>query len=162
MNENFSALFEVFARHAKPDSVINECGMITPELQDAIEIGRKAREELTADDWERKWDAFYALSSGAFLHYLPSMLACTFGDTSGRWLVTSSLLNVLDRSPVAEYWDQFLLDRFFGLTDGEYSAITEWILSLSDSNGADEDSIVRAYETIELLRGESKKARDRG
>jgi hypothetical protein len=160
MNENQPSFFKAFDKRAKPLTIINVRGIITPEQESAVEIGKKAREVLTADDWERHFDAFYTLSSDAFIYYLPSMLALTYGDTRRENLITSSIIGVLDRSPEVKNWDNFIIDRFFGLTDAEYVALEQWLLSLSIGNSSDEDALIRSFETISLLRLESRKTRD--
>ena len=115
---------------------------------------------VTWDEWEAHRDAFFSFTPEAFAYYLPSIL-CLSIQFPGQWFApVDSLLKILDRSPVVEYWDAFVVTRLVGLKTTEYEALKEWLLWLSDQPmlGSEED-LGRALDTIDLLQSETNRVR---
>lgn len=122
-------------------------------------LGRDWR-SVRWSDWEAHADAFFAFTPEAFVYYLPSILLATGEAQSPNLVVVHSLLGVLDRSPSVHYWDSFMHKRFVGLNAQEYQVLRTWLTSLSGKDGAfDEDGLMRAYETVDLLESETAKVR---
>ena len=70
------------------------------------------------------------------------------------------MIGVLDRSPEPYHWDAFMTARLIGLELPEYEAMKAWVLSRSGVVSThDEDSLMRAYETLDLLAREGAKLR---
>nr|WP_297384919.1 hypothetical protein [uncultured Roseateles sp.] len=150
---------EAFAHRAQPTRLIESGTSTTPEQSDALWFGRDWR-SITRRDWELHPDALFAFTPEALAYYLPSVLATTL-DSEGQWLqVADSLIGALDRSPRVEFWDAFLSKRLVGLKPAEYEVLQAWLLSLSGLNDAwEEDTLTRAYETVELLKQETERVR---
>lgn len=148
-----------FAARRKPSRLVELRDPVTPEQRDALWFENREWHEITWADWEAHPDAFYAFTPEAFAYYLPSVLALS-AQFPDRWFwPADALLQVLDRSPVIEYWDEFLTTRLMGLQAPEYEVLTEWLLALSEHGTvALEDSLGRAFDTVDLLQKETARA----
>jgi hypothetical protein len=156
----FEQIERAFAHRSKPRRLVAPRDPVTPEQQDALQFDERDWRDITWEDWAKNPDAFYAFTPEAFVYYLPSILSVS-AKNPDRWLtVADALLQVLDRSPEVYHWDAFLTNRLVGLETAEYAAIKAWLLSLSGrpSNAA-EDSLMRSYETVELLTHETERLR---
>jgi hypothetical protein len=140
-----------------PPEVVDPSAAITSELQEALWFANRDWHEITWADWETHRDAIYFFAPEAFRYFLPSVLTLS-SESPEKWFwPVDSLLQVLDRSPVPEYWDDFILSKFIGLKITEYEAITQWLLLLSERRGPEEQlSIGRAFDTIALLKEATK------
>lgn len=151
---------QAFAHRQKPSKLIEMRGPITPEQRDALWFGARDWREIGWADWDRHPDAFYAFVPEAFIYYLPSILVNTT-KTPESWLQPAdALLGILNRSPEVYHWDTFITTRLLGLEAKEYEVIKVWLLSLSSrADLIDEDGLVRAYETVDLLQRETARLR---
>lgn len=140
-----------FGWRAKPESVVKSGHPATFEYDEARCFEGLAREDVTSAFLAQSGDGFAFLDGEAFAYYLPAVLLEDL--RSGSDLVDGLIIG-LDRSPVPEYWDDYFLERWPRLTTEELDAVKDWVLWLSA--GADgrfaEDSLMRAYETLDLLR----------
>lgn len=145
-----------FRVRTPPQSTVESGSISTPEQLDAIWfVGRNWR-DISRADWESHGDAFYAFSPKAFVYFLPSILMVSVERPGEYFGVAESLIGILDRSPVVENWDEFLVSRLCGLNSSEYAAISEWLLRLSQHDFPyDSDGIARAFDTVQLLDKES-------
>ncbi|MEZ5826815.1 MAG: hypothetical protein R3C97_19490 [Geminicoccaceae bacterium] len=139
-----------------PERLIVGTGSVTAEERDALWFGNKAWDEITWDDWERHPDAIYTFTPEAFVYDLPSVL-CLSAENPDRWFwPADSLVKLLDRSPVPEFWDEFLLTRMLGLNTDQYEILKKWLLLLAEHGEQDfGDSIGRAFDTVVLLQSKS-------
>ncbi|MBW8760704.1 MAG: hypothetical protein JF586_24250 [Burkholderiales bacterium] len=151
---------EAFAHRARPTRLVDGGTSTSPERMDALWFEGRDWRSIVRADWESHPDALFAFTPEALAYYLPSILATTM-DSEGQWLqVADSLIGALDRSPRVEFWDAFLSKRFVGLKPAEYEVLQAWLLSLSGLNDAwEEDTLTRAYETVELLKQETERVR---
>lgn len=118
--------------------------------------------EIYWEDWDSHPDAFYAFVPEAFIYYLPSILASTVKQPESWLQSADALLGILDRSAEVDHWDAFITTRLLGLKAPEYEVIKAWLLSISSRTDlVDEDSLMRAYETVDLLQRETAKLRGR-
>ncbi|UTY59606.1 hypothetical protein [Massilia sp. erpn] len=118
---------------------------------DALWFAGKDWRALSHRDWTAHPEAIHFLTPEAFRYYLPSILALSI-EAPEEWLwPADALLMVLDRSPVPEYWDEFILTRLLGLADSEYAALEKWLLFIAE-HASYSHSIDRAFDTIGLLR----------
>lgn len=151
-----------FSSRAMPSEVVKFSKDITSETNDANWFKNKDWHDITWDDWEAHRYAFFSFTPQAFLYYLPSILRLSSERPDSLFLPAEALLQVLDRSPVVEYWDEFILNRLYGLDFKEYEAIAKWIEVLSDSCVvASEDTLGRAFDTIALLQKSSMSNREK-
>jgi hypothetical protein len=147
---------KAFVERQKPTRLVESRAPVTSEQQDALWFDNRDWREITWQDWEIHRDAFYAFTPEAFAYYLPSVLVLSSQFPDQWFWPVDALLQVLDRSPVVEYWDDFLTTRLLGLRTPEYEVLTEWLLSLSElGTAASEDSLGRAFDTIDLLQRET-------
>lgn len=80
------------------------------------------------------------------------MLSSQVREQRADLLITSALLNMLDRSPNMDTWDDFFVERWPLLTTEECRAVQQWILWLANQSiGFDDDTLMRSYETLEIL-----------
>lgn len=125
----------------------------TTEQQDALWFARRDWRHLSRDDWEAHRDAVYAFTPAAFQYFLPSILVLSLEAPDQWFWPADSLLQMLDRSPTPEYWDDFLMARLGALPIAVYDVLAEWLLALSEAGeAAMQASLGRAFDTIELLR----------
>jgi len=133
-----------------PSSLIERRAAIICDDEDALWFYGRKWQEISLDDWRAHSGAFFAFTAEAFLYYLPSVLTLSAGGRCDL-LAASSLIGMLDRMPEPAYWDEFLLKRMSGLNQEEYGVIMEWLLSLSGTAMYEEVSLMRAYQTVDLL-----------
>lgn len=151
---------QAFGDRPKPSKLVEERVPVTPEQRDALWFGGRDWRDVTWSDWESHRDAVYAFMPEAFAYYLPSILALSYGHPDQWFAPADGLLQVLNRSPVVEYWDAFITTRLVGLRAAEYEVLKEWLLSLSGHKDSDtEDALSRAFDTVNLLQKETERVR---
>jgi hypothetical protein len=157
LNQKIKCAFE---HRLKPNAIINYQDAPDSDESDALWFSGRDWSEITCADWENHSGALYAFTSEAFAYYLPSILSLSSSQPK-KWLwPTDTLLRILDRSPVIEYWDSFITTRLIGLEAAEYEVLKDWLLSLSGHiNGDAEDALCRGLETVELLQKETQRVR---
>jgi hypothetical protein len=134
-----------------PEVVVDERAPETPEHLEALEFQGMNWQEVSWQFWETNSDAFYAFNEGAFVYYLPSMLACSI-NAPHLLKTIDSLGQMLDRSPEPRYWDEFIADRMIGLSASQYECLQSWILFLADqSTEYPPFDFGRAFDTVTLL-----------
>jgi hypothetical protein len=147
-----------FAHREKPNVLIKRHDPVADD-EDALWFSGRDWREITPQDWNAHSDAFFRFTPDAFRYYLQSILCIVATNPDENLLAAAELIGCLDRTPKVEWWDQFLLDHLQGLRIEEYDAIGDWIVMLSEkSGGYADDSLTRAYQTIDLLRAEAEKA----
>lgn len=151
---------QAFGDRKKPSKLVEERVPVTPEQKDALWFGGRDWRDVTWSDWESHRDAVYAFTPEAFAYYLPSILTLSSVHPDQWFAPADGLLQVLDRSPVAEYWDAFITTQLVGLRTAEYEVLKSWLLSLSGHKGSDaEDTLGRALDTVDLLQKETERVR---
>lgn len=151
---------EAFKHRTVPKKVVELRSPITPEQSDANWFAGKEWQELTRHDWETHADGFFAFLPEAFVYYLPSILVVSAENPKQPMLVAESLFRILDRSPEPYHWDAFIQPRLVGLEHREYEVLKNWIMVFSNTGTyGSEDTVVRAYETIDLLQKETFRVR---
>lgn len=151
---------DAFAGRAQPSNLVEPRSLITPEQRDALAFAGRHWREIGWRDWQSHPDAFYAFAPEAFIFYLPSILLSAMDAPQQQLLASDALIGVLDRSPEPSHWDEFIARRLFDLEPPEYEATKAWVLSRSGAKGVyNEDSLMRAYETLDLLARESARLR---
>ncbi len=145
-------IINAFAWRKMPNPPAMDFNAITSEQKDASWFEWRNWREISRKDWEEHRDAIFAFTPEQFAYYLPSILKINLEDPEEWFWPASHVLEVLDRSPVVDYWDDFFKSRFLGLKKEEYVALKEWLLCLRDGQGvAADNSIDRAFDTISLL-----------
>lgn len=148
----FQNIENAFSTRKMPIEVVEIGGDITTEKKDAMWFKNRDWREIEWDEWEKYRDAFFSFTPEAFAYYLPSILTLSLKNPDRLFLPAQALLQVLDRSPVVEYWDEFIVTRLFEFNFEEYNIIAEWIEILSDSCLiASDDTLGRAFDTIAIL-----------
>ncbi|MDR1276054.1 MAG: hypothetical protein LBL72_06710 [Candidatus Accumulibacter sp.] len=150
-----------FRNRSMPKKLINAPGkLFSDDHEDALWFSGRDRREISWRDWEMHSGAIFMFSREAFVYYLPSLLLLAAGTPEAWFYPADTLFGTLDRSPNPDYWDGFIETRLFGLEDEEYEAIKAWILLFSGkSTYGDENTLLRSYETIELLQRETERLR---
>jgi hypothetical protein len=145
---------KAFSDRHKPDSLIKPKGkLLTYEQNEALSFDDREWYEITWEDWENNSDAFYAFTPEAFAYYLPSILSLSTKYPNRWFRPADDLIKILDRSPVIEYWDEFLSTRLLGLQSPEYEVLKEWLLFLSEHENCYDsgNTLDRAFDTVNLL-----------
>lgn len=151
---------QAFAARQRPSNLVEQRSPVTAEQHDALWFAGRDWREIGWRDWEEHSGAFYAFVPEAFIYYLPSILLGAMDAPGSQLQAADALLGVLDRSPVVYHWDAFITKRLLGLEPNEYEAMKAWVLSLSGlAEFLDEDSLTRAYETVDLLAHETTRLR---
>lgn len=144
---------DAFSWRDKPSIITDSVSLTEDEKNSLLAITQVDWRNVTADMWEKHFDALSWLSPTAFCYYLPSIYKATIEESVPNLIVTSSLVGMLDRTPNPEWWDDFFLERWPLLTINECKITQEWILWLADfrdltfNNGG----LDRALDTIDLL-----------
>lgn len=146
---------EAFEWRTRPtvDELITSTELTYDEVDSVMHIGKNDWYHVTADDWETYSEAYSFLSPSAFCYYLPSMLKVTIEDNNPNLLVTSHIIQTLDRSPLIEWWDEWFYERFTLLTQAELDVLQEWVIWLSsfENNPFSDITYSRALDTLSLL-----------
>ncbi|MBZ5789727.1 hypothetical protein K8353_06350 [Burkholderia contaminans] len=143
-----------FSERIRPTSVVPPVSSNTNDYDDALHFSNLLWNETTAHDWTKYPDAIYRFTPEAFGYFLPGIMRVSVEENQVLLTVIESLMGSLDRSPVAEYWDDHFLQRWPELTDIECDAVIEWILWLNEHplSPFPEDTILRACATLELVK----------
>ena len=143
---------EAFAHRGRPARVVPKGHADTHEYKDASHFSGRDWESVVTTEWAQYSDAIYAFTPEAFCYFLPSILCAGPKDKHPELLVNDIILGILDRSPTVAYWDQFFIERWPLLTQRECQCAQDWTLWLSEANvGISDDSLTRAYETLDIL-----------
>ena len=149
-----------FSMRKNPSLVVEPRSPVTPEQRDAIWFAGRHWREVSWQDWQSHPDAFYSFVPEAFVFYLPSVLIGAMTAPNCELLAADALIGMLDRSPEPYHWDAFMTARLVGLEPAEYEVLKAWLLSRSEEvKTSDEDSLIRAYETVDLLAQETERVR---
>ena len=150
-----------FTHRQEPSKPVEARMPVTPEQSDALWFSGRHWRDVGWQDWQGHPDAFYAFVPEAFVFYLPSVLIAALMAPEGQLQAADALLGILDRAPDVYHWDAFITQRMLGLEPAEYEATKAWVLSRSGMPGSqDEDSLIRAYETVDLLARETARLRN--
>lgn len=152
-------IVKAFGYRLQPDEVVEPHGRATCDQRDALSLGERAWQELSWEDWTEHSGAFYAFLPDAFRYYLPSILTLSIERPEQWFSPADALVQILDRSPTVEYWNDFLTDRLLGLRACEYDVLSEWLLSVAQNDVvASPEAMGRAFDTVALLQQESHRA----
>ena len=150
-----------FVRRPRPSKLVELREPVTPEQRDALWFAGRHWRDVGWQAWQIHPDAFYAFVPEAFTFYLPSVLIAALDAPKGQLQAADALLGMLARAPEVCHWDAFITQRLLGLEAAEYEATKAWVLARSGMPGPlDEDSLTRAYETVDLLAHETARIRN--
>lgn len=145
-------LAAAFDNRSAPEDVVSPDHPDTYEYQEALHFEAVDWRNTTCDEWQEYADSIYAFLPEAFCYFLPGILSAEIKEGRPDLLLTSALLNMLDRSPNKDTWDTFFIERWLLLAEEECQAVQQWIIWLADQKiGLDDDALMRAYETLEML-----------
>ncbi len=145
---------EAFKDRKMPATLTSSDQLSDQEIKDALAFSGKNWADVNCDLIEKHSDAVFWLSPKAFCYYLPGICCAGIKENRSDLLIYDSLIGMLDRSPVPQYWDSFFLERWPLLSAQECEVLQEWLLwivEMSDKT-IDEHSISRSMDTLELLR----------
>ncbi|WP_183442760.1 hypothetical protein [Pseudoduganella violacea] len=147
-----------FGGWVRPNEMIDVPAPLSGDHEDALSFARRDWRDITREDWEKHSGAITAFSPAAFRYFLGSVM-CLSAQRPDQWFwPADTVLGMLDRSPLPEYWSEFFSERFMGFSEAEYEALSEWILLLSNyQSEAWNDACDRAFDTIQLLKEESRR-----
>jgi hypothetical protein len=127
------------------------------EDNDLLWFNGKNWQEITFEDWRTHPEAFHFFKPDAFAYYLQSIICISLENPQKWFYPADSLLQVLDRSPVVEYWDDFILSRLRVLYPEEYAVLKEWVIWLTDYHQIYASiDFERVFDTLHLLENEAK------
>lgn len=99
------------------------------------------------------FEVIYWFSPEAFCYFLPGILSAGIKEFKSDLVIYDSIIQMLDRSPNPEYWDEVFIERWTLLSKDECDAVQKWLFWIIDSgSNFDEISINRALDTLELLK----------
>ncbi len=149
---------EAFAPRVCPNYVVISEHPDTCEYSDALQFQGCDWRDTTCAKWSIFPDAIYGFCPAAFCYFLPGIICAQLKEDRPDLLVNSSLIAMLDRSEIVEYWDVFFVDRWPLFTRQECLAIQEWVLWLSSKATGifSETSLTRSYTTLEILISRAK------
>lgn len=124
------------------------------ECDDVMRFWGKPWSSLTAAQLEKHVEAVFWFTPEAFCYYLPGILSVSIRENKPWLVVNQSLVNMLNRSPDPESWDDFFSARWPRLTTMECEATQAWLLWLSsvDDGSFPENALGRAFDTLELVK----------
>lgn len=144
-------IIDAFSWRPLPEKVIAD-GAIASELtRDALAFQGKAYTDITSTDWKKYFDAVYGFTPDAFCYYLPNIMILKLRTPNEDFLITDSIIGMLDRSNIPNSWDTFFTERWLNFTQSEYTVIAEWLLWLTEHESC-QTEINRAFDTINLLK----------
>jgi len=145
---------EAFNTRNKPNILTSSKELSEEEFQEVIFFQDKSWSMVTCEQFESHHESIYWFTPDAFQYYLLSMIYAGVKEQKTDLLVYDSIINMLDRSPKPEYWDNFFIERWTLFTYKEYEIIQEWLLWLTSFDNLiyDDDSLSRSFETLELLK----------
>lgn len=117
---------DAFAERPRPSVMTTSMQLSDLELEEVMAFEGMRWQDVPFDHVERHAGAVFGFAPEAFCYYLPGFLAACLRE--GRWdsNVCDSLINMLDRSPVPDYWDDFFLPRWTRLSAAELDAVAAW------------------------------------
>lgn len=152
-------IYEAFSSREKPVNILVDTAANTfkEDYEDALFFSGKTNKEIICDDLERHPSCVFWFSPKAYLYFLPGIFSATYTENRPDILVVSSIIMTLDRSNTPNTWDDFFAKRWVLLTKNECHVTQKWLLWLSQFDGLsfDEISLGRAFDTIDLLSGQS-------
>lgn len=153
MKDFIDKIGKAFSERKFPEVICHPEKLSDDEYREATAFAVSHWLNLDTDILESYYEAIFWLTPEAFCYYLPGILKAGMEDGIPDLLINHALINMLDRSPVIEYWDDFFRERWLKLNKEELSVISEWILWLTsfEKTGYDDISLTRAFDTIELL-----------
>ena len=142
-----------FVNRVRPLNVVPLKHAQTHEYEEALHFHEKNWQSLSATELNRYSDAIYSFTPLAFCYFLPGFLCAGIRENRTDLLVYSTLISMLDRSPSVPNWDTFFLERWTLLTATECAGLQDWTLWLAEQKDTafDQDSLTRAYETLDIL-----------
>ncbi|MBN3726532.1 hypothetical protein [Burkholderia sp. Ac-20379] len=143
-----------FENRTKPISVIAPDTPNTHDVYEALHFQGMSWDAPSAQEWHDFSDALSRFSTEAFCYYLAGILCLTIKEGEIDLEVVNHIIESLDRSPTPEYWDGYFLSRWPALSRMECDAVAEWIIWLSQEpdNPFSDDSLMRAYESMALVK----------
>lgn len=108
---------------------------------------------LKADILEEYFDILGLLTPSAFNYYLLIVIRVSLVENEPRLLMVQSLVNMLDRSPAPESWDEFYITRWPELCRAECEVVGAWLVWLAEiaPDVYSDHTISRAIKNIELI-----------
>jgi hypothetical protein len=144
-----------FSSHSeKPFFSVKSISADPSEINAINTLISKEWNDITCDFLESSFDIFLILPESLFKYYLPRIMFCSVEEDCPNLIINHSLVNMLDRSPNQEYWDEYFIKRWGGYNSFQYDVIEEWLIWISSNpkSGFSEESVDRAFDTVMLLR----------
>lgn len=137
----------------RPDLLTGPNELSSDEREAVERIGAHTWKKITADQWERDFDAVSWLSPLAFCYYLPSIFKVSIEENNPNIIVASTIISMLDRSPCPEWWDDYFSSRWCRLNVRECEVVKEWLfwLSSAEVSSHSDDSLERCLVTVDLI-----------
>jgi hypothetical protein len=144
---------EAFSWRVKPTILSNSTQLSDDDLNDIQLMGQYDSHNLDSDFSEYHWNVFCLLSPQAFCYYLPAIYRFSIEDNTINLLPVSVVINMLDRTPNKNWWDDSFIETWTLLTISELEVTQQWLLFLCDLKLTSDDflSIDRSFDTINLL-----------
>ena len=153
--QELSIVEQAFAWRSRPAWPLEAPALFPQEIAVLRWIWGLDWRDLDCHSIEANHDVVFLLPPEAFCFYLPGFICAGIRERRADLLVTTSLIQMLDRSPDSAAWDAFFAERWPLLTRPECNAVEAWIWWLSasgDDGRPDDDSLTRSLGTVDLLR----------
>ncbi|MFT4926753.1 MAG: hypothetical protein ACI8WB_002851 [Phenylobacterium sp.] len=150
---NLTERIELSFKHWNRPIILTKSSTLSEdELLEVRHFEDLTNSNLTIADLEDNFSVMYWFTPEAYCYFLPGILIAGLKAHRDDLLIYDSIVNLLDRSPEPDYWDEFFIDRWQLLTNDEIEIIQEWLLWLTSQNSPYDDiSLGRCFDTLELL-----------
>ena len=149
-----SSMERAFGWRQPPQCLINSTELSPQEKGTALRFQGRDWRDLNCKELQEDHDIVFLLSPEAFCYFLPGIFSATIRESRPDLLINESIVQMLDRDPDPNTWDDFFLPRWTNLTFVECDAVEQWLWWLHGHPAGDfrEDAILRSTETLNLLR----------
>jgi hypothetical protein len=114
-----------FASRQRP-AVVSNRPKDDSDYEDAVAFKNRDWRDITWDDWEDHFPAFFAFTSEAFPYYLPSILTLSI-SAPDRVLLVAMDLELLLADGLSPTNTPFLRSRLGQLSEQEHEAVAAWL-----------------------------------
>ena len=150
-----SLITAAFGWRPEPSSYVESSQLARYESDQILSLVGREWTFLTGDYLEANFEALYLLTPEAFCYFLPGIIAAGIEENEPNLIVNHALVGMLDTpaSTPCEL-DQFAAPRLTRLTKSELDVVECWLWWLSEHQVSNiyTDKIMRAVETVEMLR----------
>ena len=149
-----SIIQQAFSQRERPKVILLPEYVSVDVCEDINSFIGQAWENITGNQMEKHFEVIFWFTPEAFCYYLPGFMSAGIRENNPELIINHSLVNMLDRGPEKELWDDFFVKRWSMLRLKECEAVQEWLLWLSSCGRTSfsDNSLSRAFDTLSLLK----------